>query len=190
MAKKSDNLRAQLEAQLAALDRLIELARSNMRTIDAVLSEEVDNADEETADRLPRLMSELQAEMAPLTDLAAQATGRKSAGGREAKGNDPAEYARRIADAADKLEAMRSEAERLVETEQSPTAVRQGLLNIMDDAGKLQFTIPVKDYDANEIPDGYALSQEVTQFIIWLDEQYSKFQINSANGRGAHLVYA
>lgn len=195
MAKKADQsaLRARLEGQLAALDQLIELARSNMRTIDAMISEEIDNPQERmegVEDTMPQLMRELEAELAPLQALAAQAMGSKSAGGREVKGNDPAEYARRITDAAQKLEDMRDEAERTVESEASPTAVRAVLLQAMDDAGKLQFQIPVKDYDANEIPDGYALSQEVSQFIIWLDEQYSRFQINSANGRGAHLVYA
>ncbi len=90
MATKSDNRRA-LEAQLAALDKLLSVASDAMRSVDAALAEDASDAGEPDQDADDAQSAErtaaIDAQMREIADLVAQINGRKSAGAREQKGN-------------------------------------------------------------------------------------------------------
>lgn len=97
---------------------------------------------------------------------------------RPATKGDGRDYMQEIEAARATLESLQADGQAAVASDQGPTVIRNTIVDLSDAASRLRFRIPVRDYDANPIPEGRALDSEVSDFLIWLDEQYSNFRIN------------
>jgi len=160
----------------------------------ARVSTAVEDNDEEEQTELLAELRDLDDGLSDDTRFRVQALISRLEGKSMRHSHKAADIPQAIADAEDELRDLRRQAEAAIEGG-SPTEVRRALQNISMDASKLYLRIPVSDYNANPIPAGRELSAQLSEFNIWLEEQYERFTINS-DGRalarkapGAHTLY-
>lgn len=89
---------------------------------------------------------------------------------------DGRDYAAEIAEALGELDILKELASMTVDGNESFEDKIDALLEISQEAAQLRLKIPVKDYDANEIPDGVAADLAYSDFLIWLDEQATNLE--------------
>lgn len=107
---------------------------------------------------------------------------------------DGRNYLAEIADRRREFERLKGEAERFLRSGPAPTEVQRALADFDQQASAIYWRVPVKDYEAEDIIAGQDLADEIRDFQIWLEEQYSAYQINSDPSpveikAGAHNLY-
>jgi hypothetical protein len=107
-----------------------------------------------------------------MSDIATRARNRLIKG-------DGRNYLAEIADRRREFERLKDEAERFIRSGAAPTEVQRALADFDQQAGAIYWRVPVKDYEAEDIIAGQDLADEIRDFQVWLEEQYSAHQINS-----------
>lgn len=99
----------------------------------------------------------------------------------DTRASDPSgrDYQSEISAARDAFDVLRERADAVATTELPPTEALAELNEIDRELSALLWTFPVKNYNAEEIPEGYELDSAIRDLRVWIEEESAKYALHA-----------